>query len=237
MARPVLVSQRKLNNLVKEAYSQSAWETFLKRQPTEKEQKEAITKFLNRARINDDTYEFNGVKYQVRPQDKTGRHISYKDIEREFPELQRVKRGKNEVYLNRETGKEMSRRQALNLYTQEVYGEKYQTEYSRKAQQRVNRWQFGLNGLEFISIPITRKKQNAIMGEWSNVVKQVIKENSSTPLKEFSKKHKGKVIITDVVTNTQIDLTKITFSDIIEAKNDGLLPSGNETPYTRNIVA
>ena len=241
MAKPVLISQRKLNDLVRQAYNQTAWETVQRRAPTKYQEDKAIKAFLANTRQGNDTYRFNGVDYQVWTQPtkaptKTKPRISYKDIERAFPEYTRVKRGKNIVYIDKTTGKEISRRQAEKRYSEEVRGEKYQEEYSKRTSRRANQWHFGLRGLDTVSIPLTRKKQNSYMGEFMNIIKDVINKNSARGLAEFKKKHHGKAIITDVATETEINLCDITYDEIVESFENGsfILPNGEV--YIREAI-
>ena len=55
--------------------------------------------------------------------------IGYKEIEGMFPNLKHVQEGKNIIYVNQQTGKVLSRREALNLYTK---GKVSNTSFSQK---------------------------------------------------------------------------------------------------------
>lgn len=239
MARKAIeeVSQRKLNEIVRQSYNKSAWESVLKRGISPKDEAKAISSFLSNAQVDNNLYEFNGQTYRLIKPERSPNNTSYKDIETMFPELKRVKRGKNEVFINRNTGETLSRRQALNLYSEATKGEKYQAKYSREKKQRVNVWAFPFLGHETVAIPRTQKRKNSLMGEWENVVKQVVKRNSPIPLQEFCKKHRGKAVIVDAITNERINLCDVTFEAIITASQEGLLTIGNHTPYVSQKIA
>lgn len=240
MARKAIeeVSQRKLNQIVRQSYNKSAWESVTKRDLSPKDEAKAISNFLSKAQIGDNLYEFNGQTYRLIKHQRSPNNISYKDIEGMFPELKRVQRGKNEVFINSNTGQTMSRRQALNLYNEATKGEKYQTKYSRQKRQPTNIWDFPFLGFETLAIRRTQKRKNSLMGEWENAVKQTLETNSPIPLQEFCKKHRNKAVIVDAITNTKVNLCDVTFEDIIMADQEGLLTVGNRSPYvTQQIIA
>lgn len=225
------VSQRKLNSIV--AGHLKALESIKPLSPKEKASR--VTAYLNNVSLGNGKYRINGTTYQVEGTTREARKAGYKEIEAMFPDLKRVKKGKNIVYVNQQTGEVLSRRQALNLYTQATSGEKYQTRYSRRRAQKVNLWTFPFSGFTTIEIKRSRKKENRLMGEFWNVVKQVQNENSSTALDEFCKKNKGKAIVEDQVTQLKINLCDVTFDDILNAQGNGVLPVGSEKPYVMNV--